>query len=433
MSRGIQNRTEASSTGGTSESLTPLPQGWSYVPLGALCSMVAGGTPQSGTDSYWGGNDDPQNTPWISISDMSQVDLVANTEKYVTPLGLKSAGLNPGEIGTVLFAMYASVGEVAVSGISAVWNQALLGLIPLNTEILHSPFLYYALKTLKPHLPVYFRSNTQHNLNAGTVSRLRIPLPPLESQQRIADYLDRETAEIDAAVADLDRYVELLEKRRQVMIAQSVTRGIGSNRTRVHLRALPGGEGMMNSPTKKVPFWSLLEFINAPVESSSYGVRLEDIDSWTGRLFDNVICDRRDSQGTPFQPGDSLFGKLRPYLAKSWLATTSGVAVGDIHVYRPKRHCEPRFLSYILRTSDFIRFAEGVSEGVKMPRSEWSKLRQYPIPLPPLETQQRIADYLDRETTEIDSLISESTRLRDLLLKRRSVLITDVVTGRKQV
>src|SRR5699024_9510389 len=104
---------------------------------------------------------------------------------------------------------------------------------------------------------------------AEKINRFRVPCPSLETQRRIADYLDRETSEIDAAVADLDRYVELLEKRRQVMIAQSVTRGIGSNRTRVHLRALPGGEGMMNSPTKKVPFWSLLEFINAPVESSS--------------------------------------------------------------------------------------------------------------------------------------------------------------------
>src|SRR5699024_9843720 len=46
------------------------------------------------------------------------------------------------------------------------------------------------------------------------LSQLYVPLPPLESQQRIADYLDRETAEIDAAVVDLDRYVELLEKRK---------------------------------------------------------------------------------------------------------------------------------------------------------------------------------------------------------------------------
>ena len=190
---------------------------------------------------------------------------------------------------------------------------------------------------------------------------------------------------------------------------------------------------MMNSPAKKVPFWSLLEFINAPVESSSYGVRLEDIDSWTGRLFDNDICDRGDLQGTPFQPGDSLFGKLRPYLAKSWLATTSGVAVGDIHVYRPKRHCEPRFLSYILRTPDFIRFAEGASEGVKMPRSEWSKLRQYPIPLPTLETQQRIADYLDRETAEIDAAVADLDKYVELLEKRRSIITSDALTGADSV
>src|SRR5699024_12616881 len=86
VSRGIENRTEASLTGGTSESLAPLPQGWNYVPLGALCSMVAGGTPQSGTDSYWGGNDDPQNTPWISISDMSQVDLEIHGDRKSTRL-----------------------------------------------------------------------------------------------------------------------------------------------------------------------------------------------------------------------------------------------------------------------------------------------------------------------------------------------------------
>ena len=190
---------------------------------------------------------------------------------------------------------------------------------------------------------------------------------------------------------------------------------------------------MMNSPAKKVPFWSLLEFINAPVESSSYGVRLEDIDSWTGRLFDNDICDRGDLQGTPFQPGDSLFGKLRPYLAKSWLATTSGVAVGDIHVYRPKRHCEPRFLSYILRTPDFIRFAEGASEGVKMPRSEWSKLRQYPIPLPTLETQQRIADYLDRETAEIDAAVADLDKYVELLEQRRLFTVDEVLNSNEAV
>ena len=393
------------------------------VKIHAFGEIKNGGTPSS-DEANWNGD-----IPFITPPDLNGLDSksVASVGRTITELGLKQ-GSNLVENGVIISGR-APVGYVGVVVTPSAFNQ---GCKAICTAQNHR-YVAYALTASKSNLQMLANGTTFSEISSTALANYAIPLPPLETQRRIADYLDRETAEIDAAVVDLDKYVELLEKRRQVVITQSVTRGIGSNRTRVHLRALPGGEGMMNSPTKKVPFWSLLEFINAPVESSSYGVRLEDIDSWTGRLFDNEIRDRGDSQGTPFQPGDSLFGKLRPYLAKSWLATTSGVAVGDIHVYRPKRHCEPRFLSYILRTSDFIRFAEGVSEGVKMPRSEWSKLRQYPIPLPPLETQQRIADYLDRESTEIDSLISESTRLRDLLLKRRSVLITEVVTGRKQV
>lgn len=393
------------------------------VKIHAFGEIKNGGTPSSDEEN-WDGD-----IPFITPPDLNGLDSksVASVGRTITELGLKQ-GSNLVENGVIISGR-APVGYVGVIVTPSAFNQ---GCKAICTAQNHR-YVAYALTASKSNLQVLANGTTFPEISSTALANYAIPLPPLETQRHIADYLDRETAEIDAAVVDLDKYVELLEKRRQVVITQSVTRGIGSNRTRVHLRALPGSEGVMNSPTKKVPFWSLLEFINAPVESSSYGVRLEDIDSWTGRLFDNEIRDRGDSQGTPFQPGDSLFGKLRPYLAKSWLATTSGVAVGDIHVYRPKRHCEPRFLSYILRTSDFIRFAEGVSEGVKMPRSEWSKLRQYPIPLPPLETQQRIADYLDRETAEIDSLIAESTTLRDLLLKRRSALITEVVTGRKQV
>src|SRR5699024_5131377 len=61
------------------------------------------------------------------------------------------------------------------------------------------------------------------------LASLNIAYPTVGTQQRIADYLDRETAEIDAAVADLDKDVELLEERRQVRMAQSVTRGTGTD------------------------------------------------------------------------------------------------------------------------------------------------------------------------------------------------------------
>src|SRR5699024_12244666 len=87
------------------------------------------------------------------------------------------------------------------------------------------------------------------------------------------------------------------------------------------------------------------------------------------------------------------------------------------------------FYFYVLRIADYCLVIT-VSAQPQNIRKALCRLR---VPLPPLETQLRIAFYLDRETTEIDSLIADSTRLRDLLLKRRSVLLTEVVTGRKQV
>lgn len=172
-----------------------------------------------------------------------------------------------------------------------------------------------------------------------------------------------------------------------------------------------------------VPFWSLLSFINDSDIELTSGVRLEDIESWSG----NLIADKEPPEsysGTPYQNGDILFGKLRPYLAKSWLATGSGAAVGDIHVYRPNPgQTEPRFLAYIVRTPQFISYAEGSSEGVKMPRCEWSKLRQFPTPFPDLDTQRRIADYLDAETAQIDALVAELDEYVELLAKRKDQLV----------
>src|SRR5699024_6985929 len=72
---------------------------------------------------------------------------------------------------------------------------------------------------------VFYRmgSGVRQSLNWGEFSLMRLPLPPLETQQRIAGYLDRETAEIDAAVADLDKYVELLELRARTLIKQQLS------------------------------------------------------------------------------------------------------------------------------------------------------------------------------------------------------------------
>ena len=171
-----------------------------------------------------------------------------------------------------------------------------------------------------------------------------------------------------------------------------------------------------------MPFWATATLVSDSETPLDFQVSLEDMVSSTGRLTDGELS-QYSAKGTPFTKGDVLFGKLRPYLAKYWLADREGTAGGDIHVYRPDADVEPRYLAYIVGSRNFVRFAEAASKGVKMPRAEWMSLREYPVTAYDIDTQRAIADYLDRETGEIDAMIAKMNELAETLLARRKTLI----------
>ena len=169
---------------------------------------------------------------------------------------------------------------------------------------------------------------------------------------------------------------------------------------------------------KTMPFWATATLVSDSETPLDFQVSLEDMVSSTGRLTDGELS-QYSAKGTPFTKGDVLFGKLRPYLAKYWLADREGTAGGDIHVYRPDADVEPRYLAYIVGSRNFVRFAEAASKGVKMPRAEWMSLREYPVTAYDIDTQRAIADYLDRETGEIDAMIAKMDELAQTLEMRR--------------
>lgn len=173
------------------------------------------------------------------------------------------------------------------------------------------------------------------------------------------------------------------------------------------------------------PFWSAATLISDSTQPGDFQVSLEDIVSGTGRLLEGELSSY-SAKGTPFTEGDVLFGKLRPYLAKYWLADRAGTAGGDIHVYRPTDATDPRFLQYAVGSENFIKFADASSKGTKMPRAEWASLREFRIAQYSLETQRRIADYLDRETSQIDAMIDKLDELDEILGARRQSVIDEV-------
>jgi type I restriction-modification system, specificity subunit len=172
----------------------------------------------------------------------------------------------------------------------------------------------------------------------------------------------------------------------------------------------------------KVSFWTVADLVTQTAAPSGFKVSLEDIVPGVGTLVSGPLS-QYSADGTPFERGYVLFGKLRPYLAKYWLADREGVAGGDIHVYRPQEGVDPRYLAYIVGSRDFVRYAVAASKGVKMPRVEWMSLRQYAVNMYDKRTQGAIADYLDRETGEIDAMLAKLEVLNEALNIRRASVI----------
>lgn len=166
----------------------------------------------------------------------------------------------------------------------------------------------------------------------------------------------------------------------------------------------------------------------------------EDIASWTGKLLREEL-EPFDADSRLFEPGDVLFNKLRPYLAKVFHANFAGTSSGELLCLRPSSRVNARYLFYVLTSFGFIDAVDSHSFGSKMPRADWETVGHQPLPLPDIEVQQRIANFLDEKTARIDALIEklggrdstaggdQSMSLLGLLSEYRSALITAAVTG----
>jgi type I restriction enzyme S subunit len=165
-------------------------------------------------------------------------------------------------------------------------------------------------------------------------------------------------------------------------------------------------------------------------------IGLEDIESSTGRLIrthkaqdDEALAPSAEGESlsNSFEPGDVLFGKLRPYLAKVWVAEFPGRCTTELLVMQPVE-VEARFLRHVCLWDGFIDAVNASTFGSKMPRADWDFIGNVPIPVPAFPQQRAIADYLDRETTRIDALVAAKERLIVLLVEKRRALTTKAVT-----
>lgn len=261
-------------------------------------------------------------------------------------------------------------------------------------------------------------------INYARFARMGLPLPPLESQRIIAQYLDQETDEIDAMLSKLDKLTEKLRLRR-VQVIQSAVRssrsiGIGlmldvklgkmlqtkpkspTNRLQPYLRAAhiqPGGRLDLAIDTKEMYF--------SEYEAEALSLHAGDaVIVEGGAGFGRAAYLTEDMPGWGFQ--NSII-RLRGASADTRYV-----------VYALQAALESGEIAMACNAATFAHFTAEKVEGFR-------------IPYHGTDQHRRIADHLDEVTGRIDAMLAKIDELRALLVERRAALITDVVTGRKQV
>ena len=341
--------------------------------------------------------------------------------------------VEPGDL--VVNKMKAWQGSLGVSEFRGIVSPAYFVYVPRHGA--NSRYLNYVLRS-GPYIDLYAANSkgirpAQWDLQPERLDQVRVPLPPLRIQRAIADYLDRETAEIDAMTADLDELETLLIERRRGTV-ETILLGGGTTT----LQSLP-------EDWSRTTLGTVFSFHNGdrgvnyprPEDISDEGIPFINAGDLINGTVDLEGCKRVSPEkyaqmgGAKLQRGDILFC-LRGSLGKWGLMESDGGSLASsLCALRNERPdlVDVRYIAHAMSTRVIplqIWFNES---GSAQPNLGAEQVARFRVPLPPFEEQHRIVDEIDRETAEIDAMLSDITELRDLLAERRAAVIAAAVTG----
>lgn len=277
------------------------------------------------------------------------------------------------------------------------------------------------------------------NISYLQFGALNLPIPHVNEQTLIAQFLDRETAKIDDLIAEQEKLITLLDEKRQAMISHAVTKGLNPNAPMKDSGVEWLGEvpeswevGLFNR------YVYVIEGLVNPEQPPYLNMTLiapNHIESGTGRIIYTETALEQSAESGKYlcKEGDVIYSKIRPALRKACLATKDSLCSADMYPLRTNSKLENRFLLYFILSEPFSALAVLESDRVAMPKINRESLKAVFLAVPPRHEQTEIVTYLNNQTTKIDTLKSEAQRGIELLKERRSALISAAVTGKIDV
>lgn len=341
----------------------------------------------------------------------------------------------------VINKMKAWQGSMAVSDYRGIVSPA-YHVCSITSNKVNKRYLHHLLRN-PAYLPEYARLSTgmrigQWDLGFDDFKNIPFLIPPLDEQAKIADYLDNGCASLDTILDKTRSSIEEYKKLKQAVITQAVTKGVHSEREMKD----SGVEWIGKVPSKwnciKIKY--LFEIRKRIAGKEGYtvlsitqtGIKPKNISSNEGQLADSY------SNYQLLYSGEFAMNHMD--LLTGWvdISNYNGVTSPDYRVFSLKDTItnHPRYFLYLMQSCYFNRIFYSMAQGVSNLgrwRLQSDKFLNCIFPVPSIEEQKEISDYLDTTCSEIDKLIAKKEQLAKELESYKKSLIYEVVTGKREV
>jgi len=379
---------------------------WLVKNLQEVCKKIkAGGTPRRGIEKYWGGE-----IPFVKIEDivLSQ-HFLRNTKETITEKGLENSNAWLIPTNSVLFSIYASIGEVAINKRPVATNQAILGIIP-NKKMIDYRFLYYTLKKFGKTLIHRNIQSTQKNLTLEIVKNLKISLPPLSIQQKIVKILDT----IQEAIEIQEKIIETTKELKKSVTADLFKYGAPSFRKGRRLKKTEIGE--MPEDWEVVEAQDFCKFITdgthdtpKPSKSGYYLITSKNLKEGKIDFTNAYKINKKDfeevNKRSKVDKYDVLFGMIgtigSPVLV---LSENPNFAIKNVGLFKTgKDYIKGLYLVYYLSSQKAENFIKGNMRRTTQVYLTLGLLRKFLIPTPKSRKElQEIAQILQTIDQKIE-------------------------------
>lgn len=394
--------------------MNKIPKGWEVKKLGDIAITSSGGTPLRTHNEYWNGN-----IKWLKISDLND-SLIDNSDEFITEIGLKNSSAKILKKGTLLVAMYGSIGKLGILNTEATTNQAICAIINKKDKKFEIKFLFYFFMSAKEKMLNESFGGVQKNISQTYLKNLEIPLPNLVEQKAIVDKLDDSFAKIENAITNLINTKENLKLYKQSVLKSAFNGDLLPNTSPTHWEVKRLGKifnviGGGTPNTNNAEFWggNISWISSADIDKENFNAIPRKF------ITENAI----QNSATNLVPKNTIIVVTRVGLGKVAITKEPMCFSQDSQALIPFEKINVKFMAYQIKqiAQNFINISRGTTiNGITK-----QNLKDCKICVPPLSEQNLIVAEIDRRfaivdktLNLIDKSIQNAKNLKQSILKK---------------